>query len=89
MRLIEIKPLSNGAHKNQTSNTSIIPQGWAVIPDNMTLVNFPFGDVTAEEINGIMTVTNWTPGVMPEPTPIPEPEPTAMDILKVLFGGVE
>lgn len=53
----------------------VIPDGWAVIPEMMETPNFPFGTVTAEEINGVMTVTDWTPGTMPEPEPEPEPEP--------------
>lgn len=75
MRIIEIAALENGAHRNQTSNMSVILDGWAVIPETMETPNFPFGTVTAEEINGVMTVTDWTPGTMPEPEPAPEPEP--------------
>ena len=72
MRIIEITALSNGAHRNQTFHGMLPPTGWAVVPDGMPTPNFPFGDITAEEINGVMTVTSWTPGVMPEPEPIPE-----------------
>ena len=74
MRAIEIAALSNGAHRNQTG-VDVLPDGWAVIPDEMSCENFPFGEVVAEEINGVMTVTGWTPGTMPEPEPKPEPEP--------------
>ena len=73
MTIIEISTLENGAHRNQTGNMCTIPDGWAVIPDGMETENFPFGDVTAEEINGVMTVTRWTPGEIPEPEPEPEP----------------
>lgn len=80
MRMIEIKALSNGAHRNQTPSTlTTLPEGWAVIPDGMDTPNFPFGKVTAEEVNGVITVTNWTPGTIPEPEPEPTPEPTAQD----------
>lgn len=72
-RIIEIKALENGGHRNQTGNFTIIPEGYAVIPDDMETPKFPFGEVTVEEINGVMTVTSWTPGVIPEPEPIPEP----------------
>ena len=41
----------------------------------MVCENFPFGEVTAAEIGGVMTVTSWIPGTMPEPEPVPEPEP--------------
>ena len=74
MRAIEIAALSNGAHRNQTG-LSVLPDGWAVIPDDMVCENFPFGDVTAAEIDGVMTVTSWIPGTMPEPEPKPDPEP--------------
>lgn len=74
MRAIEIAALSNGAHRNQTG-LSVLPDGWAVIPDDMACENFPFGEVTAEEIDGVMTVTGWTPGAIPEPEPAHEPEP--------------
>ena len=73
MTIIEISALDNGAHRNQSGNMCTIPDGWAVIPDGMETENFPFGDVTAEEIDGIMTATSWTPGEIPEPGPGPEP----------------
>ena len=74
MRAIEIAELSNGAHRNQTG-LSVLPDGWAVIPDDMVCENFPFGDLSVEEIDGVMTVTGWTPGAISEPEPVPEPEP--------------
>lgn len=73
MTIIEISALENGAHRNQSGNMQTVPDGWAVIPESMETKNFPFGNVTAEEIDGIMTVTSWAPGVMPEPEPEPEP----------------
>lgn len=76
MRIIEITSLDNGAHRNQNGCVSVLPDGWAIIPDGMELENFPFGNVTVEEINGVMTVTSWTPGTLPEPEPEPEPTPT-------------
>ena len=78
MKMIEITALSNGAHRNQTFN-GVLPDGWAVVPDTLETENFPFGEVTAEEVNGVMTVTNWYPLPIPEPEPEPEPvapEPT-------------
>ena len=58
MAIIEIEPLGNGAHWNQSPNAPIsIPDGWAVIPEGMETENFPFGDVTVEEVNGVMTAT--------------------------------
>ena len=73
MTIIEISALDNGAHRNQSGNMCTIPDGWAVIPDGMETKNFPFGDVATEEIDGVMTVTSWTPGEVPEPEPEPEP----------------
>ena len=81
MNMLEIKALDNGAHNNHTYH-SVLPEGWAVIPADMECENFPFGEVEAEEINGIMTVTKWIPGVMPEPETMPEAEPTQLDIIE-------
>lgn len=78
MRIIEITALSNGAHRNQTGSFTTVPDGWAIIPDDMETPNFPFGKVEVAEINGVMTVTKWTAGVIPEPEPTP-PEPTQLD----------
>ena len=70
MRIIEIAPLKNGAHRNQTVFGEItLPDGWAVIPDNIETQNFPFGDIDVEEIDGIMTVTHWEPGIIPGQEP--------------------
>ena len=72
MRLVEIAALENGAHRNQTVDVpAIIPDGWALIPDDKETENFPFGTLEAEEIDGVMTVTSWTPGTIPEPEPAP------------------
>lgn len=74
MRIIEIAPLANGAHRNQ-SYPGFVPDGWALVPDNLETENFPFGEVEVAEVDGVMTVTKWTPGEIPDPEPIPEPEP--------------
>ena len=89
MRIIEIAPFDNGAHRNQTGTFSTIPSGWAVIPDGMETPNFPFGEVDVAEINGVMTVTKWTAGTVPEPEPEPEPEPTTEEILNAMLGVSE
>lgn len=88
MRIVEIKALDNGAHNNQTIDGvfNVIPDGYAVIPDDMECENFPFGEVKAEEIDGVMTVTEWIAGEIPEPEPIPELEPTAEELLDILLG---
>lgn len=79
MHIIEINALENGAHRNQNGGVSAPPDGWAVLPNGIPLENFPFGEVEAKEINGVMTVTKWTAGKIPEPEPEPDPEPTQLD----------
>lgn len=70
MRIIEIKALSNGSHRSQEKTSfKFIPEGWAVVPDGMELKNLPFGDVIAQEIDGVMTVTKWVEGDEPKPYP--------------------
>ena len=77
MRLIKIEQVENGSHIYQTiDHISNIPKGWAVIPEDMETPNLPYGDITVEEIDGVMTVTSWTAGEIPEPEPMPKPEPT-------------
>ena len=79
MRIIEIAPLDNGAHRNQSGGLSVVPDGWAIISSNQDLPNFPFGTFEVEERYGnevmYMVEDSWTPLPMPEPEPIPEPEP--------------
>ena len=87
MIMLEIVALDNGAHRNQTYHGNL-PDGWAVDKDNLCVENFPFGEAVAEEINGVMTVTKWTAGEMPEPEPI-EPEPTTEEILNAMLGVTE
>lgn len=89
MRIIEIAAQENGAHRNQSGGLSVVPSGWAVIPDIMECENFPFGEIEVEEVNGVMTVTKWTAGTMPEPEPIPEAEPTTEEILDAMLGVSE
>ena len=80
MRIIEIAALSNGAHRNQAPNGLMaVPDGWAVVPDHMDTPNFPFGEVVVENVNGVMTVVEWIPGVMPEQEPEAEKEQTAQE----------
>ena len=95
MQMIEIVALENGAHRNQTYHGTL-PDGWAVIPVDMEIPEtFPFVDVTAEEIDEVMTVTSMTPGIVPEPAPAPEPTPsmaervaTLEEALSMILEGV-
>lgn len=73
MVCINIKSNANGGRDYMRGHVKC-PDGWAVIPASMDTPNFPFGEVEVEEVNGVMTVTKWTPGEMPEPEPVPEPE---------------
>lgn len=84
MRIIEIAALPNGAHRNQTTSGVInISDGWAVIPDTMSIPDtFPFVNI---EVDG-QTVTSMTAGIVPEPEPAPEPEVTTDDVLNALLG---
>lgn len=83
MRIIEIEALSNGAHRNQQGDISVIPAGWARIPDGMEIPDtFPFVNI---EVEG-QVVTSMTAGVVPEPEPEPEPEPTDTEVLNTLLG---
>ena len=90
MKLVKIAPYENGAHANQTINhlsRSNVPQGWAIIPEDMVCENFPYGEIEASEIDGAMVVTKWTAIELPEPEPTPEiePEPTAQDDTDMLL----
>jgi hypothetical protein len=69
MIIVEIAKRENGSHRNQTGTFKTIPDGWAIIPDGMETKNFPFGELTAEEKDGVMTVTSWTAGEIPEQPP--------------------
>lgn len=84
MRIIKIVSEINGAHDNFTSNMSFVPNGYAVIPNDMETPNFPFGEIEVEEVDGVMTVTKWIPGTIPEveetDKPITELEQLRADI---------
>ena len=79
MRIIEITALPNGAHRNQSGGLSVVPEGWAMIPSDMTIPDtFPFVDI--EVVDGV--VVQMTAGAMPEPEPIPESKPTELEQLR-------
>lgn len=93
MLIIEIKELDNGGHRNQVGTFKNIPTGWAVVPESMTLDNFPFGKVKAKKVDGVMTVTSWEAGAVPEQTPVPEVDPveniTTADMAAAIKEGVD
>lgn len=79
MRIIEIQALDNGAHRNQTTTSTTIPTGWALIPADVTIPEtFPFVDLAVEGNK----VVSMTAGVVPDPEPQPEPEPTETEQLR-------
>ena len=70
MRLIELTSLENGGRRNLSAPLQHVPKGWAVIPEDMAVPDtFPFVELTAQEIDGVMTVTEMLPGLIPEPEP--------------------
>lgn len=78
MQIIEIKPLGNGAHRNQKGSIRTVPDGWAIVPNDMAIPDtFPFVDIEVE--NGI--VTSMTAGIVPEREET-EPEPTELEQLR-------
>ena len=89
MQMIEIQPLENGAHRNQTYN-GFLPYGWALIREDVTtLENFPFGEVETAEIRGVPTVTSWTALPMPEEPPKQEAKNTAQDDIDAMLVDQE
>lgn len=66
MTIVEIKAFENGGHRNQSGFFPTIPDGWAVVPEDVETPNFPFGDIGVEEIDGVMTVVKWVAGSIPE-----------------------
>ena len=94
MKIVEIAALENGAHRNHNGNFLAPPNGWAVVPDDMETPNFPFGSVEAKKINGVMTVTKWTAGEIPETpeeeAPVTEVEQLRADVDYIaIMTGVE
>lgn len=87
MRLIKIEAETSGGHAYQTIDSiSTIPNGWAVVPDDMETPNLPYGDITVEDIGGVMTVTSWVARETPEPTEPTDREPSTEEILNAMLG---
>lgn len=50
MTIIEIQTLYNGAHRNQSGSFLSVPEGWAVIPEDMEIPStFPFVDIVVND----------------------------------------
>lgn len=91
MRIIRIEPDEYGSHQDQTINIPIrVPEGWALIPPGfgtpVTLENYPFGEVTVEDQDGVPTVTGWTPLPIQEPEVPTEREYTTEEMIRALLG---
>lgn len=85
MRIIEIQPLSNGAHRNQSGTFPIVPTGWARIPENITIPDtFPFVNIEVDE----QVVTAMTAGIVPEPVPESASIPTQEERLSALESAM-
>ena len=84
MLIVEIIALENGGHRNQKADyltAANLPNGWAIVPDDMTIPNtFPFVNITVEG----NTVTSMTAGVVPTPEPEPESGPTTEERIAAL-----
>lgn len=84
MQMIEIAALPNGAHRNQTGDFRTIPEGWAVVPEEMEIPEtFPFVNIETED--GV--VTSMTAGTVPEPEP--EPDPTLEERMSAMESAIE
>ena len=59
MLLIEITPIENGSHRNQTSEASIVPpDGWAMVSDVLDIpATFPFVKNMVQDEDGV--VIGW------------------------------
>lgn len=85
MKIIEIKALENGGHRNQSGDTITVPKGWAVVPDDMETPNFPFGEVEVEEVDGVTTVTKWVAGTIPEAEEPEQPTSKVEQLIEILY----
>lgn len=91
MLLIEEAPLTNGAHRNQRSETpfTVIPEGMLPVAEELEEEAWgylPFINIT-EITDGV--ITGVEQGTIPEPEPEPEPEATLEDRISSLEGAIE
>ena len=79
MKIIEIRALDNGAHRNQTTTSTTIPTGWAEIPADVSIPEtFPFVDV----VTSGGKIVSLRAREVPAPEPEPEPNPTETEQLR-------
>lgn len=73
MRVVSINKLPDGSHYYRPFYSDGIPEGYALLPDTIETINFPFGDIEIKWVEDIYIVTKWIPGVNPyevELTPV-------------------
>lgn len=96
MLIVKMKAYPNGGHANQDGPEVPVPEGWAVIPEAVgtmeTLEHFPFGEIAVEDVDGVPTVTGWTPLPVPAPEE-PAEEPSAsleerVDVLETTAAAI-
>lgn len=96
MLIVKMKAYPNGGHANQDGPEVPVPEGWAVIPEAVgtmeTLEHFPFGEIAVEDVDGVPTVTGWTPLPVPAPEE-PAEEPSAsleerVDVLETRAAAI-
>lgn len=86
MQIIEIAPLENGAHRNQSGFVGDVPAGWAAIPDGMEVPEtFPFVDIAVED--GV--VTEMKAGIVPDAPDPGSKKPSVEDRLTALEAEAE
>lgn len=93
MTLLQIIPEMDGSHLYQVSSVDLdtIPDDMVLVPENMLpLDNFPYGNIKFKNIDGVQTLTEWTPLPIPiPPEPIPEPSMEEKLQAQVLYTAVE
>lgn len=83
MLAIELNPLHNGAHRNQRGEGFLVPEGWAIVPEELeqeAILYLPFIQLTVER--GV--ITGVAQGAIPAPDLVPAPEPTEEDDLMAM-----
>ena len=80
MLIVEISPLPNGAHRNQSGNIKTIPKGWASVPGELeaqAISYLPFINLTI--VDG--QITNVSQGETPPPEELPPPTMTTEEAM--------
>lgn len=77
MLIIEIQPLKNGAHRNQSGGLQAVPEGWIAVPAGMeaearSYLPFIVLDIQEGVLAGV------SQGEIPEPEPEP-PLPASLE----------